>query len=108
MTHRGIRQTVVSALPTLLKLAKEPDKHQRMLGCLLPGAGHLHPVPDGPSREIVDYDWSICPLDLLGDPHFGAIFDLDRLAKVAPLQGWPDRYAPWAVMGLMALRQAQG
>ncbi len=106
MTHRGIKQTVVSALPTLRRLAKAPDKHRRMLGCM--SGGHLHAVPDGPSREIVDYDWSVCPLDLLGDPHFGAIFDLDRLAGIAPLSGFPDRFAPWAVMGLMALRQAQG
>lgn len=104
MTHKGSKQTFVTALPTLLRLAKAPGKVRGILGCQ--GQGHLHPVPMS-ARDVSDLDWSVCPLDLLGDPHFGAVFALDRLAKVAPLQGWPDRYAAWAVAGLMAVRDAR-
>lgn len=63
----------------------------------------MHAVPDQ-AREIPDLDWSVCPLDLLGAPHFAVIIQMDRLAKVSPLSGWPDRYAAWSVGGLIALR----
>lgn len=102
MTHKGCKQTVVTALPTLLRLARTPGKYRPLLGC----HGTKHPVPDS-AHDIDLLDWSYCPLCLLADPHFGAIFALDKLAKVAPLQGWPDRYAAWAVAGLMAVREAR-
>lgn len=106
VTHQGVKQTFVSALPTLLQLAKKADKHRVMLGCRMPGAGHLHAVP-AQAQEIKALAWNVCPLDLLGCPQLAAVFELDRLAKVAPLSGWPDRYAPWAVIGLMAVRDAR-
>lgn len=105
MFHRGQKQTFVSALPVLLRLAKAPGKVRGILGCH--GQGHLHPVPES-AREIADLDWNVCPLDLLAAPQFGAVFSLDRLARVAPLTGWPDRYSAWAVAGLMAVREARG
>lgn len=106
VTHKGIKQTFTSALPTLLSLARKPDKHRMMLGCNLPGAGHLHAVPPQ-AQDLKDLAWNVCPLDLLGAPHLGAVFELDALAKVAPLAGWPDRYAPWVIRGLMAVRDAK-
>ncbi len=105
VTHRGCKQTFVSALPTLLRLAKAPGKVRHILGCQ--GQGHLHPVPDG-AREVADLDWNVCPLDLLAAPQFGAVFALDRLAKIAPLDNWPRGYSAWAVAGLMAVREARG
>jgi len=102
--HKGQIQTFTSALPTLLKLARNPQKFAGVLGCkLLPP---MHAVPPQ-AREIPDLDWSHCPLDLLGAPHFAAIIQLDRLATVAPLSGWPDRYTAWVVGGLIALRAAR-
>jgi hypothetical protein len=105
VTHRGQHQTFTSALPTLLKLARAPGKARMLLGCQ--GRAALHLVP-AQAREIADLDWSVCPLDLLGSPHYQAVVQMDRMAKVAPLAGWPDRYAAWAVAGLMALRESRG
>jgi len=56
-------------------------------------------------RDIPDLDWSHCPFDLVDSPFMVAVRGLDRLAKIAPLTGWPDRFAPWAVVGLMYLRE---
>jgi len=101
----GQVQTFTSALPTLLRIAKAPGKVRGLLGCQ--GQSHLHPVPSQ-AREIADLDWNVCPLDLLGSPHFQAVLRLDRLAKVAPLSGWPEKFSPWAVAGLLALREHRG
>ncbi len=96
--------SVISALPILLKLATKADIHRPLLGCnRLP---RFHPV-DG-MGETPSLDWSVCPLDVLTMPEFGHIFKLDKLATIAPLSGWPDRYAPWAVEGLLTLRQMRG
>lgn len=105
MTHRGQSQTFASSLPTLLRLGATPGKISGILGCR-----HLPPLhaPAESSHDIADLDWSHCPLDLLGSPFFAAVVQLDRLAKISPLAGWPDRYAAWAVLGLMALRQHRG
>lgn len=105
MTHRGQHQTFTSALPTLLKLATKAGTYRNLLGCH--GQPAFHAVPDA-AREVDVLDWSVCPLDLLASPFMVAVHQLDRMAKVAPLAGWPDRYAPWAVAGLMTLRQHRG
>jgi hypothetical protein len=107
VTHHGERQTVTSALPTLIRLSKNPGKVRGILGCGRHG-GALHAVPD-PAREVADLDWSVCPLELLAHlPHLNAIRQLDKMAGVAPLAGWPDRYAAWAVVGLLAQRELAG
>lgn len=103
--HHGQHQTFVSAFPTLLRLARDPGKSRGVLGCH--GAPHLHEVPEQ-ARELADLDWSVCPFDLLECPFYAGVAMLDRLAKVAPLAGWPDRYAAWAVSGLMMLRRSRG
>lgn len=103
--HRGEPQTFVSALPALIRLAKDPGKHRVMLGCH--GQGHLHEVP-AQAREVASLDWSHCPIDLLDSPHFRAVRQLDRLARVSPLTGWPSDYAAWAVAGVLAIRDARG
>lgn len=105
MTHCGQPQTFASSLPTLLRLSRAPGKVAGILGCQC--GDRLHAVPDH-AREIRDLDWSHCPLDLIGSPYFKAVETLARLAKTAPLQGWPDRYAAWAVYGTMALREHRG
>ena len=105
MTHRGQRQTFTSALSTLLKLSRKAGQVRGLLGCK--GQDHLHPVP-AHAREIAELDWSHCPLDLLSSPFATAVGQLDRMSAVGPLSGWPDRYAAWAVAGLMALREARG
>ena len=76
----------------------------RALGC--PGAVRFHAPLDG-VRDVPDLDWSHCPIDLLGSPHFEAVHMLDQLARISPLSGWPDRYQPWAICGLIALRRHQ-
>lgn len=105
MTYKGHVQTFASALPALLKLAKKAGSYRNILGCH--GQEAFHAVPDS-AREVDELDWSVCPLDLLANPFMQGVQQLDRLAKVAPLSGWPDRFAPWAVAGLMALRQHRG
>ena len=96
--------TVSSALPTLLRVTRGDQAMMRFaLGCR--GAPTLH----APSKtDIPDLQWSHCPYDLLGSPHIAAIRTLSRLATVSPLSGWPDKYAAWAVSGVMTLRQMEG
>lgn len=105
MAHRGQIQTFTAALPTLLRLAKDGGKLRGVLGCH--GQPHLHPPPPS-AREVPDLDWNVCPLDLLACPQFAAVLQLDRMARVAPLANWPNAYAPWAVAGLVTLREARG
>lgn len=96
--------TIVTALPSLLKLAVKPALHRAVLGC-------AHKAPFHPCTGMTEHpslDWSVCPLDLLGHPRLQAVFNLDALARVSPLAGWPDRYVAWAVAGLMTLRQHRG
>ena len=103
MTHRGEPQTFLSALPKLIKLSQSPGKARVMLGCN--GQPHLHP-PSEAARDVASLDWSHCPLDLLAAPHFVACRQLDRLATISPLSGWPGDYAAWTVAGVLALRGA--
>ena len=95
---------VISALPILIKLARKADLHRNILGCAHKPRWHGVTGMD----EHPSLDWSVCPLDLLGHPMVSAIFHLDALAKVAPLSGWPNDFAAWAVSGLMTLRQLRG
>lgn len=105
MTHRGTPQTFISALSTLLKLARS-DKRAMLRGvCGCHGAPELHALP-AQAREMAVLDWSHCPFDLLASPFWSAVVQLDALAEVSPLQGWPDRYAAWAVAGILELRKA--
>lgn len=96
--------TVIKALPVLLKIAAKNDLHRRLLGCDHAPRGH---VPElGPEHPLLD--WSVCPLDLLTHPLFGALWRLDKVAQVSPLSNWPGGYSPWAVEGLMALKARRG
>lgn len=99
----GQPQNVVTALPTLIRLARKAKQIRSYLGCT---GAFLHQVPED-AREIDELNWSVCPLCLLASPFCQAILELDRLARIAPLAGWPDRYAYWAVRGLTILRDAQ-
>lgn len=74
---------------------------RNMLGCR--SGARLH-APASSVAEIPDLQWSHCPYDLLASPHIQAIRGLARLAAVSPLAGWPDRYAAWAVHGVMTLQ----
>lgn len=97
--HQGHPMTVATALPTLLRLAKKQRTLRIVLGCQ--GQPRLHKPRDS---DVPDLQWSVCPLDLLDDPHIQAVQHLSALAEVAPLQRWPIGYAAWAVSGLVALR----
>lgn len=94
--------TVAAALPTLLRLRRRAQMAAMLLGCR--GDGTPHEVPQS-ARDVADLDWSVCPLCLLRAPHLGLIAALDRMAKVTPLSGWPDRYVAWAVLGVLHLRE---
>jgi len=98
---------MITALPTLLRVTSGDDEKRamlrRLLGCR--NGERLH-APGPGVAEIPDLQWSHCPFDLLNDPHVRAVRSLARLASVSPLAGWPDRYAAWAVHGLIALREA--
>lgn len=94
--------TFSSALPLLLKLAKREQTNAMLLGC----AGVKHDVPAA-AREVGDLDWSTCPLCLLRSPFWTGVRTLDRLLLAAPVTGWPDRFAPWAVAGVLYLRETR-
>ena len=98
--HVGQPQTFRSALPTLLRVARRGTMLRAVLGCR--GQPALHPVP---ASDVPDLDWSHCPLDLADGPHMRAVVAFDRLARVAPLAGWPRDYAAWAAAGVLALRE---
>jgi len=72
--------------------------------CGCHGQPALHALPPQ-AREIADLDWSHCPFDLLASPFWAGVVRLDELAQVAPLSGWPERYAGWAVQGILELRR---
>ncbi len=97
--------TFAAALPLMLRLRSRLQLSAMMLGCPLDGTAH-EVAPQ--ARDVADLDWSVCPLCLLRTGHLDAVESLDRLARVAPLSGWPDRYAPWAVLGVLHLRAAEG
>lgn len=98
--------TIASALPVMLKLAAPGKVNPRViLGCAsLP---RFHEVPVS-ARGVPMFDWSVCPLDLFGHPLVASVFQIDELARVAPLTGWPDRFVAWAVGGLLAVRKHRG
>lgn len=101
VTHLGEPAYFASSLPTLLKLAKKRSMYAGLLGCAkLP---RFHAVPQQ-HREVKLLDWSVCPLDLLDSPFARLSKSLYDAAQVSPLTGWPDKFAPWAVYGLMAQR----
>lgn len=107
MTHQGRRVTLITALPTLLRITSDPSKRnmtRRLLGCR--GAERYHAPAAGVS-EIPDLQWSHCPFDLVESPLVLAALSLYELAQVSPLHGWPDRYAAWAVHGVMSIRRAR-
>jgi len=97
-----------TSLPTLLRVTRgTPDElgmKRRLLGCKR--GEHLH-APSSAVKAIPDLQWSHCPVDLLDSPHMRAVDMLSKLAAVSPLAGWPDRYAAWAVHGVMVLREAR-
>ena len=104
MTHGGQVVTFSAALPALIRIARQRKTMRLVLACA--GADHLHPVPDS-CRDVPDLDWSHCPLDLLDSPMFGASNLLSKLADVSPVDGWPTKYAAWAVAGVLAIREAR-
>ncbi len=96
--------TIGGALPILLRLQKKERMLRTVLRCR--GAEHLHAIDPEVYAETPDLHWSHCPLDLLSHPMVRSLRVLDRVASVAPLDGWPTRYASWAVAGIIALREA--
>jgi hypothetical protein len=103
--HQGKSVTFASALPALLQVRRQGGSLRGALGCR--GQPAYHAVPES-TREVTLLDWSHCPLDLLAGPHLRACEQLDRFARISPLQGFPDRYAPWVLHGLTLLRQERG
>ena len=93
----------MSALPTLIRLSRQEGRNRQVLCCR--GQPHLHEVHER-AREIPDLDWNVCPLDLLHSPCMRAVRMLSKLATArTPLTGWPERFHPWAVSGLMMLTE---
>lgn len=105
MTHRGIAQTFVTALPALLRLESRRAMLSAIVGCR--GQQKLHTVSDQ-AREVPELDWSVCPFDLLASPHMRACETIDRLARVSAVAGWPDKFPAWLVHGVMMLRDYRG
>lgn len=104
MLHRGQRITFQAALPIILRVGKSAKMLRAAFGCR--GKGPGHPMPES---DVPDHQWSVCPLCTLMDgPQMRQVITLDRLAKVAPLAGWPDRYAAWLVAGLLTIRAERG
>ena len=104
MRHQGVPQTFVSSLPTLIRLSRKATSLRMVLGCR--HGKHLH-KPGGNVADVPDLDWSHCPIDLLDSPQMMAVRNLSRLANISPLAGWPDKFAPWVVAGLMLLRESE-
>ena len=94
--------TIAAALPLLMKIQRRAQSIAPVLGC----RGAPHEVPAS-AREIDDLDWSVCPLCLLGHPLLAALRQFDHLLAASPVAGWPDRFAPWAVAGVLYLRQSE-
>lgn len=101
--HQGQPQTFASALPTLLRLRRQESMLRQVLGCR--GQPALHAVP---ASDVPALDWSHCPLDLADGPHMRAVVQLDRLAQVSPLTGWPRAFTAWSAAGVLELRAARG
>lgn len=95
--------TFAAAYPLLLKLAAKPQMASLLLGC----EGKPHAVP-AQAREVAELDWSACPLCLLRSPFVAMVEALEAAASVSPVAGWPDRFAAWAVCGVVHLRNARG
>jgi len=102
--HQGVPQTFVSSLPTLIRLSRKANSLRKVLGCRAAPALHQ---PGGSVADIPDLDWSHCPIDLIDSPQMVAVRNLSRLANISPLAGWPDKFAPWVVAGLMLLRESE-
>jgi len=93
--------TAIDAVPILLRLAGRASMLAPLLGC---NGTAGHPIPDS---DVPELQWSDCPLCLLSSPWMQSLRVLGSMAEVAPLSGWPERYAVWAVHGLIALKQAR-
>lgn len=89
---------MLEAIPRLLKATKG-GAAAVVLGC----RGEPHDVPDQ-ARDVPDLDWSICPL-CLANRVLTPLRELALMAEVSPLTGWPDRYAIWAISGILRLRR---
>lgn len=66
-------------------------------------------VCDEPSRRhrALGYEhWPTCPGRLLRSSAWQYVLELQNAKQVAPLEGWPTRYAPWVVDALGALERA--
>lgn len=92
---------MIDAVPLLLKLSRD-GASAMLLGC----RGKPHAIPDQ-ARDVPILDWSTCPL-CLSRQILAPLRDLSALAKISPLEGWPDRYALWAVRGILAIRAVEG
>ena len=56
--------------------------------------------------RVLDADWPVCPMALLGCRTWRGIVDLYALAQVTPIEGMPDAWAPYVADGLVKLRLA--
>jgi hypothetical protein len=50
--------------------------------------------------------WRGCPSVLVRDPAFQMALRTYNLKQVAPLSGWPQRFAAWVQDGMMAIEDA--
>lgn len=90
---------MLEAVPRLAKLSKPGGSAALLLGC----RGVPHDVPEQ-ARDVPDLDWSECPI-CLARHVLTPLRDLVAMAEVSPLSGWPDRYAIWAISGILHLRR---
>ena len=88
-----------TAIPILLKLTRKGSAAAMLLGC----RGVPHAVPDS-ARDVPDLDWSTCPI-CLARTVLQPLREVVRLSRVAPLSGWPDRYAVWALSGILQISE---
>lgn len=91
--------TILDAIPKLLKLQKNPASAALILGC----RGVPHAMPDS-AQDVPDLDWSTCPL-CLARRVLTPLRDVAAMAEVSPLSGWPDRFAYWAIAGILQVRR---
>lgn len=102
--HRGHRVTFRGALPHLLKLRQDLGRVRTIWRCKC-SAG---PCLRRPTVDLPILAWSVCPYGLLRSPHLVTCIQLERLARIAPVDGWPGDLPPWLVEGVMVLREANG
>lgn len=98
ISHGGQPQSLLDAVPKLLRLQGRAGILRSVLNC----NGKTHAMPD---TDVPELAWSHCPLCLWESPQVQSLRNLARLSEVAPLSGWPDRFAVWAVHGVVLLRE---